>query len=728
MFGGSNFTGPSNETWGFIHGSWTRFAPALSPAARSEAALSYDRADANIVQFGGSGASGTLSDTWLWVAFHAQASAAPNPTDVGVTVSFGVAAVAGVAPYSYAWAFADGTTSTLTTPTHSYTAAGSYNATVTVTDSASPRADVTIANVTIVVNPLPVVNATAYPPVAVPGYVVAFNATVAGGTHPLAYTWNFGDGSAAATTADATHAYAATGTYNATVTVNDSVGVSVNRTVTVRVVPGLGAVVSAAPTTTDVNVSVTFSATPIGGLGPYSYAWQFGDGHSNGTQNTTHAYSSAGNFTVEVWVNDSAGHSFTDNLSVNVNARPTVSVTATPSPVDVGAPVSFRGTVIGGTPAFTYLWTFGDGGSAFTANASHTYSSTGNLTVTLRVTDHFGVVATGSTVVMVLPGPTVVAVATPSVGEVGVPILFLAHEGGGVAPFSYSWVFGDGSSGVGSNATHTYAASGTYKATVWANDSLGASAHGSVNITVNPRLASTAAAAPTPVDVGVTVHFSATASGGVAPVSYAWTFGDASTGSGSSATHNYSTPGTYTAMLWANDSLGVSTVARTNVTVVAGPSITSFNVTPSVIKTGDSVSFSATLSGGTAPYYLVYSGLPAGCASVNATQLTCSPSAAGTYVVHISVTDTFGKAANSSVSLVVNSSSGPTFLGLPQTEGYLVLAVVVIVIAALVAYAASRSRRRPPAQPVDENPASSSGPVESKAPESPTGPVPDEES
>lgn len=727
MFGGSNFTGPSNQTWGFIHGVWTRFAPALSPAGRSESSLTYDRADDYIVQFGGSGAGGTLSDTWLWVAFNAQASAAPNPTDVGVAVSFGVAAVAGVLPYSYVWAFADGGTSTLTTPTHSYAVAGSYNATVTVTDSATPRADVTVANVTIVVNPLPAVNATAYPSVAVPGYLVAFNATVTGGTHPLSYTWSFGDGSANATTADATHAYATTGTYNATVTVNDSVGVSVNRSVTVRVVPGLGAVVSATPTTTDVNLSVAFTATPIGGLGPYSYEWAFGDGQFNGTQNTTHAYSRAGNFTVEVWVNDSAGHSFTDNLSVSVNARPTVSVAASPSPTDVGAPVSFRGNVTGGTPAFSYLWTFGDGGSAFTANASHTYSSPGNLTVTLRVTDHYGVVATGSASVTVLPGPTVEALTTPTVGEVGVPLLFVANESGGVAPFAYAWVFGDGSNGSGSNTTHAYATTGTFVATVWANDSLGASAHGSVNVTVNPPLASTAVASPTPVDVGVLVHFSGTTTGGVSPVSYAWSFGDASTGSGSSATHAYGSPGTYTAVLWANDSLGVSAVARTNVTVVADPSVTSFTVTPGVIKTGESVAFSATLSGGTAPFYVVYSGLPAGCASVNATQLTCTPTAAGTYLVHVSITDTFGKATNSSVPLVVNSSSGPTFLGLPQTEGYVVLAVVVIVIAALIAYAVSRSRRRPPAKPAAESPPPpTNDPVETKAPESPSAPAKDE--
>src|SRR2546425_5916677 len=58
--------------------------------------------------------------------------------------------------------------------------------------------------------------------------------------------------------------------------------------------------------------------------------------------------------------------------------------------VATGVPVSFTSDVSGGTPQYSYAWNFGDGQSSSGKDPSHTYSSAGNYTVTVRVSDSRG--------------------------------------------------------------------------------------------------------------------------------------------------------------------------------------------------------------------------------------------------------------------------------------------------------------------------------------------------
>ncbi|MGA8302524.1 MAG: PKD domain-containing protein [Thermoplasmata archaeon] len=735
--GASTFTTSLNDTNGFIGGTWTPFSPPLSPPARYDAALSYDRGDKYIVQFGGYNYTtmSAQSDTWLWVAFSAEATAAPNPTDVGVPVDFGVSAVAGIGHYTYNWSYGDGSSSGPITvpPVHTYLTAGTYNASVTVTDQRTPTPDQTTANVTVIVNPMLTVVASATPDAGAPGTVIEFNATISGGTRPLTEMWVFGDHTAAVSGQNVTHAYSATGTYNATIFVNETSGalVAVNETVTVRIAT-LAAQVCArnspmvsactTSTTTDVGVPVIFNSTHYGGVAPYTVKWLFGDGGSSTLNNTTYAYATTGTYAVDFWINDSASNHFFATLTVTVVPLPTASVQVAPNPTDTGVTVVFNSTVLHGTPAFTYLWTFGDGGTATTANATHAYTTAGTFSVSFVVTDAVGEMASGTSSVTVVAGPSVSASATPSPSEVGVSVAFTASVTGGSSPVSVAWVFGDGSHGTGATASHTYAASGTFTATAWANDSAGLSAHDTVTVTVNAAISSTATASPSTADVGVPVTFTGASTGGVGAVSYAWSFGDGTAGTGASPTHAYVAPGTYKATLWANDSLAASGTSSTIVTVVGDPAISGFSVSSSSVSSGGSVTFSATVSGGTAPYSYAYTGLPAGCASTNAASLTCSPSATGSYTVHLEVTDAQGKTANSTVSLDVTSSTSSTFLGLPALYGYLLLALIVVIIAALVIWLVVRrgkaqSTEAPPPSGAEASTAPGTQPKEPEAEE-----------
>jgi PKD repeat protein len=63
--------------------------------------------------------------------------------------------------------------------------------------------------------------------------------------------------------------------------------------------------------------------------------------------------------------------------------------------------VSFSSQVSGGTPPYSYSWTFGEGSSSGDHNPTHTYSGTGDFQATLTVTDSSGERASDSKTIIV---------------------------------------------------------------------------------------------------------------------------------------------------------------------------------------------------------------------------------------------------------------------------------------------------------------------------------------
>jgi outer membrane protein assembly factor BamB len=73
--------------------------------------------------------------------------------------------------------------------------------------------------------------------------------------------------------------------------------------------------------------SIQFSGTIYGGVLPYNYLWDFGDGTISTEQNPKHAYDHRGNYTATFTVTDAEGNSSSDTASVVVDyALPTVSI------------------------------------------------------------------------------------------------------------------------------------------------------------------------------------------------------------------------------------------------------------------------------------------------------------------------------------------------------------------------------------------------------------------
>lgn len=110
----------------------------------------------------------------------------------------------------------------------------------------------------------------------------------------------------------------------------------------------------------------------------------------------------------------------------------------------------------------------------------------------------------------------------------------------------------------------------------------------------------------------------------------------------------------------------------------AAPSVASFVASPSPVVVDHPVHLAVSVSGGAAPLSFAYAGLPAGCASANASQLNCTPSETGTFNVSVWVNDTAHRSSRGFVDLSVITqppNSGPIF-GSSFPWGYVILGAV----------------------------------------------------
>jgi len=78
--------------------------------------------------------------------------------------------------------------------------------------------------------------------------------------------------------------------------------------------------------------AVDFTDTTTGGLEPYSYSWDFGDGNSSSLPNPSHTYDAPGFYTVTLTVTDDEGTISTFEDAVTVNPLPDLVIT-NPDPV-----------------------------------------------------------------------------------------------------------------------------------------------------------------------------------------------------------------------------------------------------------------------------------------------------------------------------------------------------------------------------------------------------------
>ena len=177
-----------------------------------------------------------------------------------------------------------------------------------------------------------------------------------------------------------------------------------------------------------------------------------------------------------------------------LNQPPIAVISASPTSGPAPLTVSFDGSTSTDTDGAisTYSWNFGDNSIGSGMTASHTYTSAGQYTATLTVTDDKGSTGSSSVVVSVInQPPTAQITATPTSGNAPLMVKFdgTASKDNDGTIVAYSWDFGDGTHASGAIVSHTYTAPGSYTPMLTVTDNLGATSSTTaiISVTADPN-------------------------------------------------------------------------------------------------------------------------------------------------------------------------------------------------------------------------------------------------
>lgn len=485
---------------------------------------------------------------------------------------------------SYVWDFGDGAgfTRYTATTTHTYQNAGTYTVRLTVKDNKGSTATITHSLSVIFSNQRPVAAFLWWPSTPSPGDEVSFDAS--GSYDPdgyiRTYYWDFDSNSIVDRTESqptVRHIYAGCGSQKVTLRVVDDKGASGVKTETIQVNCPPTARFSCTPPVPQVQDEIQFDARSSSDPGGQivSYSWEFGDGSpvESGAQ-VAHVYAEVKEYTVVLTVTDDKGLSGITRRKVRVNTPPVAAFDYSPAMPNPGVGVSFTmvearslsydpdGVIV------SYTLNFGDGTIKTIRppqrQLTHSFSAGGSYTATLTVTDNDGASMTYSQQITVNQPPVPLFNFTPSTPNPGDEVSFDAF--GSYDPdgsiVSYTWSFGDTTSGTGPQVTHRYSNQGHYNVRLVVRDNAGAVGTLSQAIEVKDTIPPTSMVTLPPLACGydwygapVSIRITASDNGTVSAIRYKLDGGSSTVISGAAATVRIN-EGTHTLEYWATDTVG----------------------------------------------------------------------------------------------------------------------------------------------------------------------------
>ncbi|AKJ38402.1 PKD domain-containing protein [Methanosarcina barkeri] len=345
--------------------------------------------------------------------------------------------------------------------------------------------------------------------------------------------------------------------------------------------------------TADFKADVTSGTAPLtvnftdqSTVSPTSWFWDFGDGTNATDQNASHTYTSAGNYTVNLTVENEGGSDSevkTEYIRVNEPlpgapaANFTANVTSGTAPLTVQFTDASTGTIS------SYSWDFDNDGTVDSTeqNPIYTYDAAGNYTVNLTVANEGGNDSEVKTDYIVvsepLPGaPVANFTANVTSGTVPLDVQFTDASTGNIS--SYSWDFdNDGTiDSIEQNPIYTYTAAGNYTVNLTVANAGGSDSEVKTEYIVVSEPHSEAPVANftanrTSGKAPLEVQFTDASTGNIS--SYSWDFDNDRTvdSTEQSPLYTYASAGTYTVNLTVTGSDGNDSEVKTDYIIVSEP-------------------------------------------------------------------------------------------------------------------------------------------------------------
>lgn len=432
----------ADETEGVTY-SWD--IPGGDPSTSTDAMVmvTFATAGSYDVSLSATNAAGTTT-TQQTVVVNATPTADFTFTTNGLTASFTNTSTNAT---TYNWQF-PGTNSDEVNPEFTFPGVGTYEVTLVASNDCGEASQ----TLTVVIEgEIPSVNFSAENNEGCAPLTVSFFSNTDGADELL---WSFPGGMPESSTdPNPVVTYNEPGEYMATLTATNAFG---SNALTQEAI-----VVVFAPTVADFTydldeTTATFSSTSTGAT---SMTWTFPDGSTSEDMNPTYTFPGNGTYTVTLAAVGPCNESSVSQEIVIQGALPMVNVeldqtsgcapfTVTYTDMSTNNPDSWEWSFPGGTPSMA-------SGQSVTV----TYDTPGTYSATVEVSNAFGTTTMEMTdVVEVQDVPDMPAFMSSSDDEMTFDFTVTDPN----PDWTYTWTFGDGSTGEGTMVSHTYTANGTY--------------------------------------------------------------------------------------------------------------------------------------------------------------------------------------------------------------------------------------------------------------------------
>ncbi|ACP37522.1 thermopsin [Saccharolobus islandicus] len=457
---------------------------------------------------------------------------------------------------------------------------------------------------------------------------------------------------------------------------------------------------------TDQNFPYIFTINVSGGVLPYKLNVTISNSSGNELSGYTYVLFpsvstyylpltplSPSNYTVKIKLIDFNGNSKSYKFPLTINPPLKVQILNVTNYTDLVLPYfNFTSIISGGTKPYNITITISNDSGIlsetykiinYTSVAYYTVNmkgySIGKYTIQIEVKDYAGSINISKYNFTINPNPYISTLVYTNETDKGLRGVIKAIGEGGSGSLIYYWYVNNSlvSSGIGDELYNfTPSNIGEYNITIMVKDVLGISSAKSVIIKVNPDPVAELSVPKTVIDSGAEFPVNVTVSLGTPPYYTSWYINGSYVGNGSIKELNLSNIGVYIITVTVRDSASYIINISKSVSIVPPPSLSVKEQTQgNFIQYNTSIALSASVNGGTNPYYLIFLNgkLVGNYSSTTQLQLKLQN---GENNITLVAKDLWGKTAVK--TLIVNS--GYNYVGIGIIVGIILIIVIIVIL------------------------------------------------